>query len=189
MSPTGEDRKPDGAARPRRWTDELRLWLAAAFIAALLAMLAGCQSAPPAAHTPAERDAALRSLGFVPAEDGWMLDLATPILFEVNRADLRPETREAIARMAVALRRIGVKRVRVEGHTDDVGTNGYNAELSLRRAEAVSRELATHGFPEEAIVRRGLGKEHPVAPNDSPGGRALNRRVAIMVLAADSPAE
>lgn len=189
MSWTEDRGKSDGAALPRRWTHELRLWLTVALIAVLLVLLAGCQTTPPAASASAERSAALRSLGFVPAQDGWMLDLTTPILFEVDRADLRPETREAIAKMAEELRKIGVRRVRVEGHTDHVGSRTYNAELSLRRAEAVTRELAAHGFPEEAIVRRGLGKEHPVAPNDTDDGRALNRRVTIMVLAPDGTAD
>jgi outer membrane protein OmpA-like peptidoglycan-associated protein len=164
-----------------------------ALFAVLLVLLAGCQTAPPAPAraTPvlAERDATLRSLGFTPGEEGWMLDITTPILFEVNRTDLRPETRDSIAQMAAALRKIGIRRVRVEGHTDSVGSRDYNIELSRRRAEAVSRELAAHGLKDAEIVRRGLGDEHPAAPNDTRDGRARNRRVTIMVLAPDLPAD
>jgi outer membrane protein OmpA-like peptidoglycan-associated protein len=163
----------------------LRTGLTVILLALLLGLTAGCQTAPPAVSATVESEAAPRSLGFVPVEDGWMLDVATPILFETDRADLGPETRAAIAKMAEALLKIGVQRIRLEGHTDELGSREYNVELSLRRAEAVSRELAAHGFPQNAIVRRGLGYEHPVAANDTREGRALNRRVTIMVLAPD----
>jgi outer membrane protein OmpA-like peptidoglycan-associated protein len=161
------------------------MWMTVILVAVLLTLMAGCQTAPPAAGATAKSEAALRSLGFVPVQDGWMLDMATPILFEIDRADLRPESRAAIAKMAEVLLKIGVQRIRLEGHTDELGSREYNVDLSLRRAEAVSRELAAHGFPQDAIVRRGLGYEHPVATNDTREGRALNRRVTVMVLAPD----
>jgi outer membrane protein OmpA-like peptidoglycan-associated protein len=156
----------------------------------LAALLMGCQTTPPQA-TPqrAQPVEALRALGFVENADGWMLDLSVPILFDVNRDELKPETRKAVGDLADSLLRIGIRRVRVEGHTDSHGSRGYNVDLSRRRAEAVARELAARGFPDGAIVRQAWGYEYPAAPNDKADGRALNRRVTIVVLPGELAAE
>ena len=178
-----------GVDATRRWTDRLRGGLVAVLLTSMLAPLAGCQTAPPVSTAKPGRDTALRSMGFEPGPDGWMLGLSTPILFEIDRAELQPATREALVKMAETLRKIGVERIRVEGHTDDVGSLDYNVDLSYRRAVTDGRELAEAGFPPEAIVLRGLGYRHPAAPNDTADGRALNRRVTIMVLAPDAATE
>lgn len=154
----------------------------------LAAVLTGCQTAPPAT-APAQRMEALRALGFVENEEGWMLDLSMPILFDIDRDELKPETRKAVGDLADSLLRIGIHRIRVEGHTDSHGTRAYNLDLSRRRAEAVARELAAHGFPDTAIVRQAWGAEYPAAPNDNADGRALNRRVTIVVVPAEIAAE
>jgi outer membrane protein OmpA-like peptidoglycan-associated protein len=154
----------------------------------LAAILTGCQTAPPAT-APAQRVEALRALGFVENEEGWMLDLSTPILFDIDRDELRPETRKAVGNLADSLVRIGIRRVRVEGHTDSHGTHAHNLDLSRRRAEAVARELTAHGFSDAAIARQAWGSEYPAAPNDNADGRALNRRVTIVVVPAEIAAE
>jgi outer membrane protein OmpA-like peptidoglycan-associated protein len=159
--------------------------------AGLLVLLAACQTVPPEAPPPAAavRVETLRALGFVETDDGWMLSLSVPILFDSNRDELRPETRKAVGDLADSLLRTGIRRVRVEGHTDSYGSRDYNVELSRRRAEAVARELAAHGFAEGAIVRQAWGFEYPAAPNETPDGRALNRRVTIVVLPTELAAD
>jgi outer membrane protein OmpA-like peptidoglycan-associated protein len=157
----------------------LRAWFGAVSCAALLALLGGCQTAPPA--TTAQRVETLRSLGFAENPEGWMLNLSVPILFELDRDELKPETRMAVDELADSLIRVGIRRIRVEGHTDNSGGREHNIELSRRRAEAVARELALRGFPDQTIVREAWGYEYPAAPNDTPEGRALNRRVTIVV--------
>ena len=151
----------------------------------LMALLIGCQSAPispqPAPAAP-KRVETLRALGFVESADGWMLSLSVPILFDLDRDELKPGTRKAVGDLADALRRAGIERVRIEGHTDSYGNRDYNVELSRRRAESVARELVARGFAEGAITRQGWGSEYPAAPNDTADGRALNRRVTIVVL-------
>jgi outer membrane protein OmpA-like peptidoglycan-associated protein len=129
--------------------------------------------------------AALRSLGFAETEEGWTLNLAVPILFDVDSDELKPQPRQAIGDMARKLREVGVERIRIEGHTDNLGSRAHNVELSRRRAEVVAREFIAHGFPDKTIARRGWGFVHPAASNDSPEGRASNRRVAIVVVASD----
>jgi outer membrane protein OmpA-like peptidoglycan-associated protein len=163
--------------------------LRALYCAGMLALLGACQTVPPAPPAEPTRAETLRALGFVEGADGWMLSLSVPILFDSNRDELRPETRKAVSDLADALRRAGVDRIRVEGHTDNHGSRDYNVELSRRRAEAVARALVAQGFAEAAIARRAWGYEYPAAPNDTPDGRALNRRVTIVVLPPEVAAE
>jgi outer membrane protein OmpA-like peptidoglycan-associated protein len=73
-------------------------------------------------------------------------------------------------------------RIRVEGHTDNLGGDAYNVDLSFRRARAVVEYLASRGVPRERLEYRGYGAAHPVAPNDTPQGRSLNRRVEFTIL-------
>ena len=153
----------------------------------LVGILAGCQTPGPASR--AERVETLRSLGFAETDEGWTLSLAVPILFDVDSDELKPGPKHAIADMARELRKVGIERIRVEGHTDNLGSRSYNVELSRRRAEVVAREFVDTGFPDTAIERKGWGFEHPVASNDTPEGRALNRRVAIVVVAAGPSAD
>jgi len=166
------------------WQRVVRTLVAAGCLAGLLA---GCQT--PAPGSRAEQAATLRSLGFSETEEGWTLSLAVPILFDVDSDELKPGPKQAIADMARELRKVGIGRIRIEGHTDNLGSRSYNIELSRRRAEVVAREFVECGFPDAAIERKGWGFEHPVASNDTQEGRALNRRVAIVVVAAGPDAD
>lgn len=169
-----------------RRTQGLRRRLGALAVGLLAALLGGCQTQPA---PRVQQEAALRPLGFVKSGDGWMLNLAAPIQFDLDKDELKPETRKAVDDVAQTLRRVGIRRVRVEGHTDNFGARDYNLDLSRRRAEAVARELTRQGFSDAAIVRRAWGFDYPVAPNDTSEGRAQNRRVTIMVFAPDLATE
>jgi OOP family OmpA-OmpF porin len=74
----------------------------------------------------------------------------------------------------------------VEGHTDALGADDYNLDLSRRRAEAVKAALATAGLPADAIRAQGLGETDPIETNDTEEGRAQNRRVVIVVTPGDA---
>ncbi len=76
----------------------------------------------------------------------------------------------------------GQRRIRVEGYTDSEGIDQYNLDLSYRRARAVVEYLAGRGVPRARLEYAGYGEANPVAPNDSPDGRALNRRVEFTIL-------
>jgi outer membrane protein OmpA-like peptidoglycan-associated protein len=73
----------------------------------------------------------------------------------------------------------------VEGHTDSIGTDDYNQQLSEHRAEAVRDYLVQQGISADTIVASGFGKTAPVASNDTPEGRQQNRRVEL-VLSGDA---
>jgi outer membrane protein OmpA-like peptidoglycan-associated protein len=93
------------------------------------------------------------------------------------RADARPILDEAIS----TLQREGGVAVITEGHTDAVGTDTYNQQLSLRRARAVRDYLVRGGITESRIRVEGFGESRPVATNETADGRAQNRRVELRV--------
>jgi len=117
--------------------------------------------------------------------------LIADVLFDFDRAELRPQAGGILSDVARQLRERGGRvAIRVEGHTDGLGTEAYNDALSLRRAEAVRNWLTgPGGLPGNAIEARGFGKRQPVAPNtrpdggDDPLGRQKNRRVEIAATA------
>lgn len=75
-------------------------------------------------------------------------------------------------------------RLRIEGHTDNTGSLGKNAQLSRQRANAVRSALVTRGLPIERLVAEGYGAERPLSPNATAEGRARNRRIEIRVIKA-----
>jgi outer membrane protein OmpA-like peptidoglycan-associated protein len=79
-----------------------------------------------------------------------------------------------------------VRRIRVEGHTDDRGDDDYNLDLSQRRAASVLTYLLTAGIEAGRLESEGLGETIPIADNDSRDGRAENRRVEFYVVEQDS---
>ncbi len=112
------------------------------------------------------------------------------VLFDFDSAEIRPSAQQALGQIAESLsERYPDKRIRIEGHTDDKGSESYNLKLSLRRAESVRKWLESEGgWDAEQAQVVGLGETHPVARNqgtdgsDDPAGRQLNRRVEIVVL-------
>jgi len=151
-----------------------------AWIAALCCVVVvGCSTPPPV--TKEEKIATLKKLGFAPTGDDWELSLGVKLLFDSDVDSLSDDGRAAVSRLAGTLREVGIDRVRVDGHTDNVGSDKYNAGLSLRRAESVAQYLVGVGWRDDAIERHGFGAEKPVADNTTPIGRAQNRRVVIAV--------
>jgi len=117
-----------------------------------------------------------------------IINLPAEVLFEFDESDLQPNAARLLKRIASDLRDHNVRNLRVEGHTDSKGSDAHNQKLSEDRADAVKRWLAENGkLGNVAITAVGFGKRQPIAPNttpdgkDDPGGRAKNRRVAIVV--------
>ncbi len=100
------------------------------------------------------------------------------VTFDFNQATLRPESAGVLANAAAALKKAAIK-IEVQGHTDNVGDDAYNARLSTQRAEAVRAWLVGHGVAAERLSAKGYGKSVPVASNDTDAGRAQNRRVEL----------
>jgi outer membrane protein OmpA-like peptidoglycan-associated protein len=116
------------------------------------------------------------------------IELAADVLFDFDKATLRPEAERTLERAAGIVRDRASGAVRVEGHTDGKGTDAYNQRLSERRAEAVKTWLAAKGgIGAMTFATKGFGAKQPVAPNtkpdgsDDPDGRQRNRRVEIII--------
>ncbi|HEX8186504.1 MAG TPA: OmpA family protein, partial [Blastocatellia bacterium] len=105
------------------------------------------------------------------------------VLFDFNQASLRTGAREKLSKLAgILLAYPGTYRIEIEGHTDAVGSQDYNQKLSEDRAQSVRAYLGQAGIPEARIIAvRGFGKIRPVATNDTPEGRQMNRRVEIVI--------
>lgn len=103
------------------------------------------------------------------------------ILFDVNSDRIRPESAPVIQAIARGLAATPALKVRIEGHTDATGNAAANLDLSKRRAEAVKSVLATQFQIDAArMTTAGLGATKPVDANDTPQGRARNRRVEFV---------
>jgi outer membrane protein OmpA-like peptidoglycan-associated protein len=107
-----------------------------------------------------------------------------PIFFEFNSADLRPEGRALLDKVGAALAsdELATFRFSVEGHTDSVGSPGYNSSLSAERADAVKAYLMAQGVPADRLGTVGHGEGAPVADNETDDGRQRNRRVELINL-------
>lgn len=105
------------------------------------------------------------------------------VKFPVNRDALSPEAEarlnELVQRLTAENRNVYLE---IQGHTDASGDAEYNDSLGEARAEAVRRYLSRHSIALNRMATISYGEESPVAPNDTPEGRAQNRRVAIVVL-------
>lgn len=103
------------------------------------------------------------------------------ILFDFNKADIKPESEPTLKEMAALLKADATLRVLVVGHTDNVGTFDFNEDLSKRRARAVVAELSTkHGIAAARLTPLGAAFMAPVTTNSTEEGRALNRRVELV---------
>ena len=103
------------------------------------------------------------------------------VLFEVDRADLKPGAMRDLRQLADALIRFPETEVSIEGHTDSTGTSEYNEDLSERRAAAVRNYLLAQGVDRRRLDTLGLGEHQPVASNDTAAGRQQNRRVEVVI--------
>ncbi|MBL8686809.1 MAG: OmpA family protein [Alphaproteobacteria bacterium] len=115
------------------------------------------------------------------------IEIIGDILFDFNKATLRSSAEETLNKIAEFLNRRQVSLIRVEGHTDSVGSADYNQRLSEQRAETVKNWLENNLDIEPTITTVGHGPRKPVAPNtmpngaDNPEGRQKNRRVEIFI--------
>jgi len=118
---------------------------------------------------------------------GMVITLSGQVLFVTGKSELLPAARDQLDQVAEALKDQGdVKPMVVEGYTDSVGSDTTNQKLSKDRAESVRAYLVSKGVPSDKITSVGKGKANPVASNDTPEGRANNRRVEIIVAGGGS---
>ena len=113
-----------------------------------------------------------------------LLAIVTNLNFEFDSAVLTPDAAAKLDPIGETLRNNQAINVSVEGHTDSVGAAEYNQSLSQTRASAVVEHLARQGVAQERMKPLGLGESMPLVENNTPVGRAINRRVEFRVACA-----
>lgn len=125
---------------------------------------------------------AMQALGATESALEVKVELPADVLFDFDKADVRPDAAQALGRLATVIRGYPTGRVAIEGHTDAKGNDAYNQKLSERRAESVKRWLVEREtIAADRITTRGAGKSRPVADNSTEAGRQKNRRVEVVI--------
>ncbi len=104
------------------------------------------------------------------------------VLFDFDKATLRPESKPELERAIRFILQNPGRKFEISAHTDALGTEEYNLDLSERRAAEVRKYLIEHGVPADIIVSKGYGEAQPIDSNDTPQGRQRNRRVELKVI-------
>jgi outer membrane protein OmpA-like peptidoglycan-associated protein len=126
-------------------------------------------------------DALSKSLAVKADTRGTVITLSGGVLFATGQATILPGAQAQLNQVADALKTQAEHHFTVEGHTDNQGTDAINNDLANRRANAVREYLVVRGVAAEAITAQGVGSTRPVADNHTTEGRAMNRRVEIVV--------
>lgn len=106
--------------------------------------------------------------------------------FRTGRADLPEQSLKTLSKVSEVAKNLNAKEIKVEGHTDSIGTSEINQKLSEQRASAVAAYFKSNGFDGAEVSSEGLGYDHPIATNKSKAGRALNRRVDVIITPVES---
>ena len=106
--------------------------------------------------------------------------------FDTDKAELTETSEALLSEVAQQLREHPSMQIEVAGHTDNQGRASYNQDLSERRAQTVRSYLIERGVESSRLSTRGFGETSPMTSNDDAAGRALNRRVELRILDADS---
>ncbi len=104
------------------------------------------------------------------------------VFFETNSAKLKKESLGGLGELYVALKGNPKMEIEIAGHTDNVGDDSYNLKLSHQRASSVISYLVEHGIEKERLAAKGYGETQPIADNDTPEGRAKNRRTEVRII-------
>ena len=142
--------------------------------------IAAAGAASEAALKAAEMQRQIDALQAKTTERGIVLTLGD-VLFTTGRADLKAGAASNLDRLVTFLNQNPDRKVEIEGHTDNVGSDDYNQGLSQRRADSVRSFLVQRGIGPERILASGMGEQRPVADNESDGGRQQNRRVEVII--------
>jgi len=115
--------------------------------------------------------------------EGIKITFDSGILFDINKSALRMQAQENLEKLAVILNKYADTEILIEGHTDNTGSEEYNMDLSLRRAQSVANFLASRQVNPGRFRTMAYGESQPIASNDTVEGRQQNRRVEIAIFA------
>lgn len=110
-----------------------------------------------------------------------ILSMPEEILFDFDSYSVKNSVKDSLDGLAKALIENGDIKLKIDGHTDFIGSDQYNFALSLKRANSIKSYLVTKGVISNNISVEGYGKQNPVASNKTEKGRAKNRRVEFII--------
>lgn len=114
-------------------------------------------------------------------QDALMVTMTAQTSFNVNSADIKPGFYSTMDKISKIVNKYGKTHLTMIGYTDSTGSASYNKQLSQRRANSVLAYLQNQGVIQQRLSAYGMGKERPRASNATAAGRALNRRVEIVI--------
>lgn len=121
--------------------------------------------------------------------EGIVVEFSEKILFGFDRSDLTASAQNNLQKLSTILKKYPDTDIEIQGHTDNVGTDDYNDNLSERRASAVVNYLRSNAISSGRMNTVGFGEKHPKYSNDSESGRAQNRRVEFLITANEKMKE
>jgi outer membrane protein OmpA-like peptidoglycan-associated protein len=110
-----------------------------------------------------------------------ILNMPGNVTFATDSSDISADFYAVLDSVALVINEFEKTYVDITGHTDSTGSDAYNMQLSVARASSVARYLETRSVLPQRIITQGMGKTQPIASNDTAQGRALNRRVEIVL--------
>lgn len=144
-----------------------------------------CPDQPGAPNTDPKKNGCP---GLVRVDNGQIV-IVKPVFFATNKDIILQKSFPVLESVSIALKAAThIKKVRIEGHTDDRGKADHNTELSDRRAKSVMKWLVEHGIEQSRLESKGYGPAKPIAENKSAAGRAKNRRVDFIIVDPPQPA-
>ena len=138
--------------------------------------------APPPPPPPAPPPAPPPPPPPPPAPVSEKVTFAADAFFDFDKSVLKPEARSKLDDLVSKTAGINLEVIIAVGHTDAIGTDGYNQKLSVRRSDAIKAYLVSKGVEKNRVYTEGKGEKQPVADNKTTEGRAKNRRVEIEVV-------
>ncbi|WP_121245592.1 OmpA family protein [Mucilaginibacter phyllosphaerae] len=118
--------------------------------------------------------------------EGILVKFDSGILFDTNSSDLKSAARTNLSNLATSLQNNPQTNILIVGHTDNTGTDTYNQNLSVRRAESVKAFIAANSVAGSRLSTSGKGESEPIGDNNTAEGRSQNRRVEIVIVANDA---
>ncbi|MEB3768109.1 OmpA family protein [Acinetobacter sp. MD2] len=149
------------------------------FILLLSSILSACAGL---GHLSYKQAHMLKKEGFILTDEGWNLALPERLLFNFNDYTIAQQQTQDLTLLSNQLYKYKLNKIKVVGHTDDIGGIQYNQELSLKRANSVAEIFLTHGFNTSNVQIIGKGSSQPMVENDNDENRAKNRRVNIIII-------
>lgn len=148
-------------------------------LAILCLTLSGCMNLGGLNYKQAR---VLKKEGFILTDEGWSLGLPERLLFGFNESHIKAEHQTELVRLATQLNKYHLDKLKIVGHTDNVGSPEYNLKLSETRAQNVANIFIAEKFKPQNILVVGKGSEQPIKVNDTEEHKAENRRVAVIVI-------